>query len=70
MDFFPHPVAQCGIYQLMALNQALAGERFRYDDRIEMLAIAIDFKMGTVKAGGNIVFNEFRGGQHDFCLLQ
>jgi hypothetical protein len=55
MDLFTHAVAQRGVHQLVALDQAFAGKCVRYDDRIEMLAVAFDLDMRTFEAGGNIV---------------
>src|ERR1044071_8309919 len=40
VDLFAHPVAERGVHQLVALHAALAGERRRDDDRLEMLAVA------------------------------
>ena len=61
MYFFPHALTHRSIHELMALNRALAGECRRYDERAEMLAIALDFEMAAFKSGGDITFNEFWG---------
>jgi hypothetical protein len=70
MDFFPHAIAERGIYQLMPLNQTLAGESIGYDHRIEMLTVSFDLKMRAVETGSDIAFNKFWCGQHDFCLSE
>src|SRR5262245_57552359 len=40
VDLFAHPVAERGIYQLVALHAALAGEGRRDDQCLEVLAVA------------------------------
>ena len=65
MDFFAHTVAQCGVYQLVALDQALAGKGVGDDHCIEMLTVAFHLKVAAFKAGGDIVFYCFRCWVHD-----
>ena len=70
VNFFAHAVTQRRIHQLVTLNQALADKCGRDNQRTEVLAIAFDFEMRALKAGSNIVFDEFRCGQHDFAFVQ
>jgi hypothetical protein len=46
----------------MALYQTLTGKRGRNDNRGEMLTVTVDFKMRALEPGGNIVFDQIRGG--------
>lgn len=68
MDFFAHAIAQCGINQLMALDRTFAGKRGGHNHGGEVLAVAFDFDMGAVEAGGNIAFYEFWCGKHSLYL--
>ena len=70
MNFLAHTVAECRVNELMTLYQSLADKGRRHDQRAEMLAIALDFKVRALKTAGNVVFNEIRCGQHDFAFVQ
>ena len=70
MNFFTHAVPQCSIDELMTLYQSFASKGGRDDQCTEMLAIAFDFQVRALKAAGDVVFNTFRCGQHDFAFAQ
>ncbi len=70
MNFFAHAVAECSVDELMTLYQSLAGKGRRNNQCTEMLAVTLDFKVRTLKAAGDVIFNAFRCGQHDFAFYK
>ena len=59
VDFFAHAVAQRRVDELVALDQALAGERGRDDDGGEVLAVAFHFKVAAFESGGEVAVDQF-----------
>jgi hypothetical protein len=64
MHFRFHAITQCGIHQLMALNQALAFKLGTNHRCIKMLAIALYRKVATSYTLLNIGLNLFWGWKH------
>src|SRR5678815_3000595 len=60
MDLLAHAVAQRGVHQLVTLHAALAGERRRDDDRLEMLPVADHLEVLAREAGRDAGFDAFR----------
>ena len=70
MNFFTHAVTQRRIDELVTLYQSLAGKGRRDNQCTEMLAISFDFEVRALKAAGDVIFNTFRCGQHDFAFYK
>ncbi|MCY1540735.1 hypothetical protein D9M68_763920 [compost metagenome] len=64
MDFGLHAVAQRGIDQLMALDEALAFEGGADDDRVKMRAVALHVEMFTGQAFRDVLADLRGGGKH------
>src|SRR5690606_29914743 len=59
VDLLAHAIAQGGVNHLVALHAALALEGGRDDERLEVLAIADDFDMPALEAGGDALLDAF-----------
>ena len=63
MDLLPHALTQGGVDQLVALDPVAAGERARYDQRLEVLPVAADLDVLAGEAGFDAAFDALRGDQ-------
>jgi len=70
VNFFTHAVTECRVDELVTLYQSLTCKGGRNDQCTEMLAVAFDFQMRALKAAGDVIFNAFRCGQHDFAFYK
>ena len=70
MNFFAHAITQRSVDQLMTLYQSLTGKGGRDNQCTEMLSIAFDLEVRTLKNAGNVILDEFRCGQHNFAFKQ
>src|SRR5688500_9941279 len=68
VDLLAHPVAECGIDELVALHAVLPGEIGRHDDRLEMLAVAdhLDVLAGEFRLDALL---DAVGSDHQFLSL-